>query len=119
MSVLTTYGQEMKATILFSENVFDFKKIPEAGGKVVHTFNFTNTGNQPLMIHNVVTSCGCEIPNWTKMPIPAAAKGFVSVIFDPNNRPGIFSKTLTVLSNAEHPSMILTIVGEVIPKPKK
>ncbi|MBP8849063.1 MAG: DUF1573 domain-containing protein [Breznakibacter sp.] len=112
------FAQQMKPTIAFTEMVYDYKDIPEAGGKVEHIFNFTNTGNQPLVIHNVQASCGCTTPDWTKTPIQPGAKGFVKATYDPTNRPGQFNKTITVMSNAEQPSMVLRIIGNVTPKPK-
>ena len=112
------FSQQTTPTIAFTEAIFDFKDVPEAGGKIEHTFNFTNTGNQPLVIHNAQASCGCTTPDWTKTPIVPGGKGFVKATFDPNNRPGQFNKTITVMSNAEQPSMILRIIGNVIPKAK-
>lgn len=113
-----TFAQQMKPTIAFTEMVYDYKDVPESGGKVEHQFNFTNTGNQPLVIHNVQASCGCTTPDWTKNPIQPGGKGFVKATYDPANRPGQFNKTITVMSNADQPSMILRIIGNVVPKPK-
>ncbi len=115
---LPSFSQQMKATISFVDVVYDFKDVPEAGGSVEHVFNFTNTGNQPLVIQNVQASCGCTTPDWTKAPIAPGAKGFVKATYNPSNRPGQFNKTITVMSNAEQPSMILRIIGNVTPKPK-
>src|SRR5680860_207837 len=42
----------------FEEMEFEFGTIKE-GEKVEHQFNFTNTGESPLVISNVQASCGC------------------------------------------------------------
>lgn len=117
-SYLALFSQGLTPTISFSEVVFDFKDIVETAGPVDHVFNFTNTGNQPLVIHNVQASCGCTTPDWTKNPIPPGGKGFVKATYNPAGRPGQFNKTITVMSNASQPSMVLRIIGNVAPKPK-
>ena len=45
-------------------------------------YEFTNTGDKPLVISNVTVSCGCMEADWTKEPIPAGEKGEVTAIFD-------------------------------------
>jgi hypothetical protein len=73
---------------------------------------------EPLVIQNVVASCGCTTPEWTKQPIPAGAKGKVTAIYDPKDRPGQFNKTLSVYSNTKPEVVVLVIKGEVIPHEK-
>ncbi len=85
---------------------------------VTVNFSFTNTGSVPLMIKQVHASCGCTAPSWSKEPVLPGKKGFVGATYNPTNRPGPFSKTITVVSNAATASKVLTIKGEVDPKPK-
>lgn len=116
----TTYvvSQTQTAKITFAQEVHDFGKIAEEKGPVAHEFSFTNTGAQPLIIQNVRASCGCTAPDWTKDPVLPGKKGVVKATFDPKGRPGPFNKSITVTSNAENSTIILTIKGEVLPKPK-
>jgi len=100
----------------FDKTTHDFGKINEIDGRVEYKFEFTNTGSKAIVITNVKASCGCTTPNWSKQPIPAGGKGFVSVVFDPIRRPGAFNKSITVKSNAENSPIILHIKGEVVPK---
>ncbi|HEY8402338.1 MAG TPA: DUF1573 domain-containing protein, partial [Cytophagaceae bacterium] len=44
--------------------------------------------------------------------------GFIKAEYNPLNRPGVFTKTLTITSNTEPATTVLTIKGNVIPKPK-
>ena len=105
------------AVIAFGEEHFDFKSIREADGPVSHVFEFTNKGSGVLVIQNVKASCGCTTPDWTKSPVPPGGKGFVKATFDPAGRPGLFSKTITVSSNAVNtPSMELNFKGTVLAK---
>jgi hypothetical protein len=108
---LTSYAQ--KSGLTFESKSYDFGKIEEELGKVTYIFNFTNTGNAPLVISNVQASCGCTTPVWTKEPIEAGKKGTINVTYNTADRPGVFNKTITVISNAGDP-VVLTIKGDVI-----
>ena len=94
---------------------YNFGNIPELAGRVTTVFEFVNTGNAPLILSNVRTSCGCATPTWTNTPIEPGQKGTISVSYNPNGRPGRFQKTITVTTNATEPVEKLYIKGEVIP----
>ncbi len=113
-----SFSQTKEATISFNEKIHDFAKFEEAKGPVTYNFEFTNTGSTPLIISQVRASCGCTAPNWSKAPVLPGKKGFVGATYNPAGRPGPFSKTITVVSNSTTPNVILTIKGDVIPKPK-
>ncbi|GAB1415412.1 DUF1573 domain-containing protein [Paludibacter sp.] len=103
--------------VTFDKTTHDFGKIREQDGAATVIFNFKNTGNAPLILNRVQASCGCTTPSWTKEPILAGQSGNITVSYNPANRPGIFMKTISVFSNADTQPVLLTIKGEVIPKP--
>lgn len=109
-----TYAQP--ATISFEKQVHDFGKIKENGGTVEYSFEYTNTGQSPLIITKVQASCGCTSPSWTEKPVMPGQKGFVKAIFDPTNRPSVFNKSITVESNASNSRVVLRIQGDVLPR---
>ncbi len=96
----------------------DFGKFKEEAGRQKYNFVVMNTGNQPLVIQNIVASCGCTTPEWTKSPIPPKGTGNITAIYDPANRPGPFNKTLSVYTNSKPEVVVLVIKGEVIPREK-
>lgn len=96
----------------------DFGKFKEEAGRQTFDFIVNNTGNSPLVIQNIVASCGCTTPEWTRQPIPAGGKGKITAIYDPKDRPGPFNKTLSVYSNSKPEVVILVIKGEVLPREK-
>jgi len=112
------HAQYALTKLQFSATEHDFGTFKEDAGRQTFDFIVTNTGTEPLMIQNVVASCGCTTPEWTKAPIPAGGTGKVTAIFDPINRPGPFNKTLSVYSNTKPEVFTLTIKGEVIPREK-
>lgn len=73
----------------------------------------TNTGDKPLVLTNVTTSCACSVANWTKTPIAPGEKGTVSATFDAEAL-GHFEKTIGIYSNAQPNLVYLRFVGEVV-----
>jgi len=109
------YSQFVKPTVSFPITAHDFGSVYESEGIVSVEFEFTNTGKVPLILQNVQTSCGCTSPEWTKEPVVPGQYGRIKVTFNPKNRPGPFTKTITVTSNADPAVNTLTIKGTVIP----
>lgn len=105
--------------ISFSQGQFDFNEMTHDFGTVVegnvasHEFEFTNTGDQPIIISNVRASCGCTTPFWTKEPVLPGQKGKIKASYNSKGRPGAFNKTITITSNSTEPSKRLTIKGNV------
>lgn len=97
-----------------SEPEHNFGTFKEEAGPQKYNFVVLNTGSSPLVIQNIVASCGCTTPEWTKQPIPAGEKGTITAIYDPRDRPGKFAKTLTVYTNSKPEVQVLQIKGEVI-----
>jgi hypothetical protein len=86
--------------ITFEKRKFDFGDIKQ-GDKVEHTFVFTNTGNEPLIITNVEVTCGCTTPKgFTRDPIAPGAKSEITVAFNSAGKLGRQNKVVTVVSNA-------------------
>lgn len=101
-----------KPEFKFVEEKHDFGKIPQ-GKPVTTLFEFTNVGEQPLIIANVQPTCGCTIADFTKTPVKKGEKGTIKITY---NAAVIspFNKSITVTSNAATPTKIINIVGEVV-----
>lgn len=76
-------------------------------------YTITNTGDKPLVLTNVTTSCACSVADWTKKPIAPGEKGTVSATFDAKAL-GHFEKTVGIYSNAQPSLVYLKFVGEVV-----
>ena len=105
-----------QAEATFATFSHDFGAIQEAKGPVSCTFEFTNTGNKPLLIIDAVASCGCTRPEYPSKPIKPGKKGKIKVTFSPIGRPGAFKKTIKVKTNGKERTVTLNIKGTVIPK---
>jgi hypothetical protein len=99
--------------IVFEKEVHDFGTIPY-GGNGTYDFKFSNTGKSPLIISNARGSCGCTVPKWPKEPVGKGQSGSINVQYD-TKRPGPFTKTVTISSNAKSATKVITIKGTVEP----
>jgi hypothetical protein len=85
------------------------------GEKFPHTFQFTNTGNAPLIIAQVSPSCGCTTAkDWPQQPIAPGESGMISVEFNSSGNSGKVDKTITVLSNCIPSVTTLRFQGTVV-----
>ncbi|MEC7263216.1 MAG: DUF1573 domain-containing protein [Bacteroidota bacterium] len=108
---LGIYAQEATAKIEFKSETIDYGEI-EKGSDGVRVFEFTNTGTAPLVISDVRSSCGCTIPKKPEEPIMPGKTGKIEVKYD-TNRVGPIRKAITVTSNADTPTKVLKIKGEI------
>lgn len=107
---LSVSAQET-AKIEFKAETLDYGLI-EQGSDGVRVFEFTNTGSSPLIISKVSSSCGCTIPKKPEDPILPGDTGEIQVKYD-TKRVGPIRKAITVISNADTPTKVLKIKGEV------
>ena len=101
--------------ITFEEASFDFGDIHQ-GDQVEHVFNFENSGNQPLIITNVQTTCGCTATDWPREPILPGDAQSLKVKFNSAGKYGRQNKVITIVSNAVSPLNQVKIVTNVLPK---
>ncbi|WP_224489808.1 DUF1573 domain-containing protein [Robertkochia flava] len=106
-------AQEKVAKIEFKSDVIDYGEIAR-GSDGVRVFEFTNTGNAPLIISKVTSSCGCTIPKKPEEPVMPGQTGQIEVKYD-TQRVGHIRKTIMVTSNADTPKVPLKIKGQVLP----
>lgn len=108
---LSLTAQDTTAKIEFKSETVDYGVIAK-GSDGIRVFEFTNTGNAPLIITKVSSSCGCTIPKKPEEPIMPGKTGEIQVKYD-TNRVGPIRKAITVISNADTPTKVLKIKGEV------
>ncbi len=103
------------AKIEFAQETFNFGEVNE-GDLVKHTFTFTNTGKQPLLISNARSTCGCTIPQWPKEPIAPGEQGEIRVEFNTKNKKNKQSKPVTITANTYPATTKVYLNGFVKPK---
>lgn len=100
-----------EAGIEFNSRVHNFGKISVAEGAKHCTFDFKNTSDKPIVINNIISSCGCTTPKWPKKPIMPGEEGKVEVTYLNDQGPYPFDKSLTVYTSASPKPIILRITG--------
>lgn len=102
--------------ITFDETVHEYGEIP-LNGDGSYEFEFTNSGNEPLILSRPRSSCGCTVPTWPRQPILPGEKEKIKVTYN-TNRAGAFNKSVTIMSNAkENSTVVLRIKGSVVNTP--
>lgn len=100
----------------FDKTEHDFGEI-EAKTPVETVFKYTNTGEAPLVITDIKSSCGCTVPkDWSREPLAAGESGQFTVKFNGSGRNKV-TKTITVTANTEKGSEIVRITAFVKPDP--
>ncbi len=122
MIILAMYGISQNAAnassffgaaFSWEKTTHNFNQIPQ-GTPVTAEFEFTNTGDAPLIITHAKGSCGCTVPSYPKEPIAPGQTGKIKAQFNAAAM-GVFNKTVTLTANTGQPA-VLTIKGEVIAK---
>lgn len=100
------------------DNTIDYGTVNKEDDNGIRSFEFTNIGNEPLVISNVLSTCGCTVPSKPTEPILPGKTGKIEVKY--NMHTGPIRKTITVESNAvnvQEGRVAIKIKGEVVEKP--
>lgn len=100
----------------FEKTKIDFGTISDEASQTTK-FKFTNTGKGTLQLGQPHGSCGCTVPNLTKLIYEPGESGEIEVTFNPKGKPtGKAHTTVTVTSNdPQHPTMTLDIESDIRP----
>lgn len=103
-----------QSEISFEKLVHDFGKFSEKEPVQKCTFVFKNIGDAPLIIKQVITSCGCTTRTFTEEPVMPGEKGQINITYDGKGRyTKPFRKIITVESNAKTKYVRLHVVGQM------
>ncbi|MBC7438768.1 MAG: DUF1573 domain-containing protein [Flavobacterium sp.] len=104
-----------KIEFLNKDNTIDFGTIFKEKDSGIRFFEFRNTGDLPLIISNVQSTCSCMVFSKPTEPILPGKTGKIEVKY--NLTQGTIRKTITVESNAinyDNGKIPLKVKGEVI-----
>lgn len=100
--------------IQWIDPVCDYGAIAEADGVADGEFLFVNTGDSPVTVTGVRTSCGCTTARIPLDPVNPGDTAAIVVQYDPTGRPGKFEKKVTVSFSDDLPKASLRVCGVVI-----
>ena len=76
------------------------------------SFTLRNRGDRPLIILDVVTSCGCTAATFEKEPVKPGKETAVTITYTAEEA-GMFNKSITVYANTDDSPIKLRVKGEV------
>lgn len=102
--------------ISFDETEHDFGTIVN-GTPVETKFKYTNTGDSPLVVSNIKSTCGCTVPSdWKKDPLAPGESAEFTVKFNGKGNNQV-SKSITLTTNTEKGSEVVKIKAFIEPDP--
>lgn len=109
---------EAQSALHFSSATYDYGDVREDGGAVVGRFEACNTGSEPIVVVEVMTSCGCTTPRFERKPVKAGETFQLDIRYDPMNRPGRIDRDIYVRVSDSDEDIKLHITGRVLPRQK-
>ena|SRR5688572_9315556 len=102
----------IKTSIQWKNTEIDLGDIPQ-NKPVSIEYEFTNTGDSPVVITSVQASCGCTATDYSKNPVAPGEKTKIKAVFNAAAK-GTFKKQVTVVTSADQNPQTLTFTGTVI-----
>jgi len=112
----TNDARPEEEVVKFTNKVHDFGDILLTDGEKECSFEFKNISKKPVVVHNVVSSCGCTVPKWTKEPVMPGKTGSIRVVFKNDQGPFPFKKSVTAYIAGVNRPVVLQIKGTVYGK---
>lgn len=109
------YAQEPRgADIEFTTNVVELGELSRSDDKSYVRLSFLNTGDVPLVVTEVRTSCSCTTIKHDRKPIAPGEQGVLNITVDPSKAPvGNFYRVLQVYSTAISGVKNITLKAEI------
>lgn len=101
-----------QTTALLSEREVNFGSFPMAE-KQERIVRLKNTGNVPLVIHGVDTSCGCTRVEYSKLPVRPGEEAKLLIVYEADEA-GHFRKTVDVYCNTADAPLCIVVTGEAV-----
>lgn len=83
------------------------------GIPVEYIFKFKNVTDEPFVIDNIRTTCGCTAPEWSELPVEGKDSSEIKIIYD-SRKTGYFRKKIKVFFSEQRKAEVLFIEGYVL-----
>ena len=103
-------------SVTFDKVAHDFGEI-QNGTPVETVFTYTNSGQSPLVVTDIKSTCGCTVPQgWSREPLALGASSQFTVKFNGKGANKV-SKTITLTTNTESGREQVRISAFIVPDP--
>lgn len=117
LTCLTATAQKKNklADIKFEKTTFDMGTFAADTAIITCPFVYTNTGDVPLYIHQVFTSCGCTQRRYSTAPLMPGKSDTIFITYDGTKKsPGNVRKSITIHCNAPKEMYKIYIKGKML-----
>ena len=102
------------ADIEFQTNVIDLGELSQEDDKQIVRLVYTNTGDVPLVVTEVRTSCSCTTVKYDRGKLLPGERAAITITMDPAKAPeGSFYRVLKVYSTASSGVKHITLKAEI------
>lgn len=114
-TTFTVWAEEPKgANIEFSTKVVDLGTLSREDDKQIVRLSYTNTGDVPLVVTEVRTTCSCTTIQHDRKKVMPTERGVLTITMDPSKAPvGSFYRVLQVYSTATNGVQHITLKAEI------
>lgn len=103
------------AEFSFDKKVYKFDSVEE-GDQLEHTFEFTNTGEAPLIITDYKVECTCTKAIYSNKPIMPGESSNIKVTFDTEGKIGWQYRKIILYANTKKTPTSIEIRVKVLTK---
>lgn len=116
-SIVARADQPKGADIEFQTKVVDLGVMSRDDDRQIVRLSYTNTGDVPLVVTEVRTTCSCTTVQYDRKKVLPAERGVITITVDPAKAPeGSFYRVLQVYSTAVSGVQHITLKAEIISK---
>ena len=102
------------AEIEFQTKMVDLGTLSRDDDKQIVRLSFTNTGDVPLVVTEVRTTCSCTTIQHDRKKVMPTERGVLTITMDPSKAPvGSFYRVLQVYSTATNGVQHITLKAEI------
>ena len=111
----TLHASEPKgADIELSTALIDLGKISQDDGKQLLRLSFTNTGDVPLVVTEVRTSCSCMSVDYKREKVLPQERGTINITLNPAKAPkGQYLRVMQIYSTARSGVKRVTVKAQI------
>ena len=103
--------KKLLTTVELNNKIHNFAGI-DINDKPTANFIIKNTGDNILIINDVIGSCGCTTAEWQKQPVASGESTTIKLTYTPD-KTGYFDKQVDIFCNVENNVIRVSITGTV------
>ena len=116
LGTMAIHAAEPKgADIELSTAIVDLGEISQEDGKQMVRLTYTNTGDVPLVVTEVRTSCSCMTVDYKREKVLPAERGTLTITLNPAKAPkGQYLRVMQIFSTAKSGVKRVTVKAQIV-----